>query len=275
MLAALLSMALCLSGCSEEQMDGLGEALGNLYEITRGAHVPLPEDDALYAYRYDIHHGSYAGEPSFAIDDAGFRRAELEAAPDGIEYMPADGFGRASSASGIVAAGAPAGDPGGADNMEDPPGWNQAEYPGAVPDGTLYRRVLLFPESLGGEAVPDNTITGTAYMQSQGLAPLAARALEYSENHPEDPVLWEARAVYDSLSRLPEGVFVRASCTDGCGGFEACAFFYNVQPGIGIDYSDGTSWLEAAGDPRAQEQAGPDRSDGHEEDGADGETEQK
>lgn len=274
MLAALLCLSLSLSGCSEEQVEGLGEALGSLYEITRGAHVALQETDALYAYRYDIHHSSYAGEPSFAINGAGFSRAELDAAPEGIEYEPADGFGRALSASGIVTAGVPAGGPDDAD-MKDPSGWNQAEYPGAVPDGTLYRRVLLFPESLGGAAVPENIMTGTAYMQSQGLAPLAARALEYAENHPEDPVLWEARAVYDGLARLPEGVFVRASCTDGCGGFEACAFFYNVQPGIGIDYSDGTSWLEAAGDPRAQAQAGPDRSDEHEEDGADGETEQK
>ena len=122
-----------------------------------------------------------------------------------------------------------------------PSGWIQAQYD--VVDGkNLYNRCHLIGFQLTGENANErNLITGTRYMNVEGMLPFENLVADYvreTGNH----VLYRVTPVYDGNNLVAKGVRLEAkSVEDGGEGVCFHVFVYNCQPGITINYADGTS----------------------------------
>ena len=125
-----------------------------------------------------------------------------------------------------------------------PTGWVSAKYD-CVDGKYLYNRCHLIGFQLAGEnANEKNLITGTRYMNVDGMLPfenLVADYVKETGNH----VLYRVTPVFVGTELVARGVVMEAmSVEDGGEGFNI--FAYNVQPGVAIEYATGESWLEGA-----------------------------
>ena len=124
-----------------------------------------------------------------------------------------------------------------------PSGWKTVKYD--IVDGKyLYNRCHLIGYQLSGEnANEKNLITGTRYLNVQGMLPFENKVANYvkeTNNH----VLYRVTPIYDGNNLLASGVLMEAkSVEDNGGGICFNVYVYNVQPGITIDYTDGSSSL--------------------------------
>ena len=127
--------------------------------------------------------------------------------------------------------------------MVKPTGWHTVKYPELIKDLYLYNRCHLLGYQLTGEnANEKNLITGTRYMNVDGMLPFENEVAEYVKetgNH----VLYRVTPIFKGLNLLADGVLMEAySVEDNGAGVQFCVFVYNVQPGIEIDYATGNSW---------------------------------
>lgn len=123
-----------------------------------------------------------------------------------------------------------------------PTGWVQAEYD-FVEGGSLYNRCHLIGFQLTGEnANEENLITGTRYMNVEGMLPFENMVADYIKetgNH----VLYRATPVFEGENLVASGVVMEAfSVEDEGEGVCFHVYVYNVQPGVEIDYATGESW---------------------------------
>ena len=219
--AALLSLSLFLSGCA----------------------VPPAEGTAASFSLEDI--PAYSGDPYVVIDDnqPDFPEEDRTSAASFESYSPLDALGRCGPAYANV----------GRDLMptEDresissvtPSGWINREYDGEY----LYNRCHLIGFQLTGEnANEENLITGTRYMNVDGMLPFENLVADYvteTDNH----VLYRVTPVFEGQNLVASGVQMEAwSVEDGGEGVCFNVYVYNVQPGITIDYATGESWQEGA-----------------------------
>lgn len=125
-----------------------------------------------------------------------------------------------------------------------PTGWIQASYPD-LGVSSLYNRCHLIGYQLTGEnANKMNLITGTRYMNVDGMLPFEDMAADYvreTENH----VMYRVTPVFVGGELVARGVLMEAySVEDDGEGVTYCVFCYNVQPGVVIDYATGESWRQ-------------------------------
>ncbi|MDE6024627.1 MAG: DNA/RNA non-specific endonuclease [Lachnospiraceae bacterium] len=124
-----------------------------------------------------------------------------------------------------------------------PSGWQLIKYD--IVDGNyLYNRCHLIAYQLAGEnANEKNLITGTRYLNVSGMLTFENQVAEYVKatgNH----VLYRVTPIYRDSDLVATGVQMEAySVEDGGAGICYNVFVYNSQPGIGIDYATGESWL--------------------------------
>lgn len=123
-----------------------------------------------------------------------------------------------------------------------PTGWVQAEYD-FVDGGSLYNRCHLIGFQLTGEnANEENLITGTRYMNVEGMLPFENMVADYIKetgNH----VLYRVTPVFEGENLVASGVVMEAlSVEDEGEGVCFHVYVYNVQPGVEIDYATGESW---------------------------------
>jgi len=122
-----------------------------------------------------------------------------------------------------------------------PSGWQTAKYD-IVEGKYLYNRCHLIGFQLAGEnANEKNLITGTRYMNVEGMLPFENMIAEYvktTNNH----VLYRVTPIYEGENLLASGVQMEAKSVED-NGQTICfnIYVYNAQPGIIIDYSDGYS----------------------------------
>ena len=122
-----------------------------------------------------------------------------------------------------------------------PSGWVQAEYD-FVDGGYLYNRCHLIGYQLTAENGNEgNLITGTRYMNVEGMLPFENMVADYvreSGNH----VLYRVTPVFEGDTLVASGVVIEAlSVEDGGEGISFHVYCYNVQPGVEIDYATGES----------------------------------
>ena len=136
----------------------------------------------------------------------------------------------------------------GAIGQVKPSGWQMAKYD--IVDGKyLYNRCHLIGYQLSGEnANEKNLITGTRYMNMEGMLPfenMVATYIEETDNH----VMYRVTPIFTENNMLADGVQIEAfSVEDNGQGVSFNVFVYNMQPGIEINYLDGTSKLESDSD---------------------------
>lgn len=124
-----------------------------------------------------------------------------------------------------------------------PSGWVQNKYPGIVDSQPpyLYNRCHLIAYKLAGEnANEKNLITGTRCFNEQGMLPFEDEVWEWANScH----VLYRVTPYFEGDNLVATGVLMEAKSIEK-NGLEFCVFVYNVQPGIYIDYSDGSNHKE-------------------------------
>ena len=122
-----------------------------------------------------------------------------------------------------------------------PTGWHTVKYDNV--DGKyLYNRCHLIGYQLTGEnANEKNLITGTRYMNTEGMLPFEDMVADYireTGNH----VLYRVTPVFEEDNLLASGVQMEAMSVEDEGeGVSFNVYVYNVQPGIEIDYATGES----------------------------------
>lgn len=127
--------------------------------------------------------------------------------------------------------------------MIKPSGWHTVKYDNV--DGKyLYNRCHLIGYQLTAEnANEQNLITGTRYLNIEGMLPfenMVADYVEETDNH----VLYRVTPIFEVKNLLASGVQMEAYSVEDKGkGVSFNVYCYNVQPDIDIDYSNGESKL--------------------------------
>lgn len=122
-----------------------------------------------------------------------------------------------------------------------PTGWSLVRYD-VVEGQYLYNRCHLIGYQLSGENTNDrNLITGTRFLNVDGMLPFENRVAAYVKqtgNH----VLYRVVPLFEGDNLLASGVTIEAeSIEDGGSGICFAVFVPNYQPGIAIDYATGES----------------------------------
>lgn len=129
-----------------------------------------------------------------------------------------------------------------------PTGWKQKKYEGLVDGDYLYNRSHLIGWQLSGENDNKlNLITGTRYMNVEGMLPFENQIDDYFEKKENEAnhVLYRVTPIFEENNLVASGVQLEAySIEDNGKGVCFNVYVYNVQPGIVIDYKTGESWLE-------------------------------
>lgn len=125
-----------------------------------------------------------------------------------------------------------------------PSGWHTVEYD-VIADKYLYNRCHLIGYQLAGENANElNLITGTRYLNVEGMLPWENQVAEYvkeTENH----VLYRVTPYFEKENLVASGVLMEAySVEDSGDGICFNVYCYNVQPGIIIDYATGENSLD-------------------------------
>lgn len=134
-----------------------------------------------------------------------------------------------------------------------PSGWHSVRYD-IVEGGSLYNRSHLIAHQLAGEdANEKNLITGTRYMNADGMIPFENQVADYVKetgNH----VMYRVTPVFEGDNLVADGVEMEALSVEDQGeGVCYHVFIYNVQPGISIDYATGESFREETDDAADQQ----------------------
>lgn len=159
-------------------------------------------------------------------------------------YSPLDKLGRCGVAYANISKEIMPKDKRGSIGQVKPSGWQTVKYDNV--DGKyLYNRCHLIGFQLAGEnANKCNLITGTRYMNTQGMLPFENMVADYvkeTNNH----VLYRVTPIYDGNNLVANGVLMEARSVEDRGkSIEFNVFVYNVQPGITIDYETGKSHLD-------------------------------
>lgn len=126
-----------------------------------------------------------------------------------------------------------------------PTGWVQNSYD-CVDGGNLYNRCHLIGFQLTGENANErNLITGTRYLNVEGMLPFENMVADYIKetgNH----VLYRVTPIYQGENLVASGVQLEAWSVEDAGeGICFHVYCYNNQPGVVIDYATGNNREES------------------------------
>lgn len=184
----------------------------------------------------------YSGKPYISINGNVPYFEEHELTTESFEmYSQLDEFGRCSVAVASIGKDImPKEDRGNIGSVK-PTGWHTVKYDGI--DGLyLYNRCHLIGYQLTGEnANTGNLITGTRYMNVEGMLPFENMVADYV-NETGNHVMYRVTPIFKAENLVASGVVMEAKSVEDDGeGILFNVYCYNVQPGIYIDYSTGES----------------------------------
>ena len=209
--------------------------------LLSGCALPMPSSsmvsmDELPAYSDSAYVEIDGNQPSFTDAD----KQETEAFE---EYSDLDYLGRCGTAYANVGQELmPAdGEKRGSIGQVKPTGWHTVKYD-CVDGKYLYNRCHLIGWQLTAEnANKQNLITGTRYLNIEGMLPFENMVADYVKetgNH----VLYRVTPVFEGSNLVASGVQMEAwSVEDDGEGICFNVYCYNVQPGVEIDYASGES----------------------------------
>ena len=205
-------------------------------------------DDGVLSYR-DV--PAFEGNPYVYVNDGEptFTDEQRAAEPGHEHYGELDELGRCTAAFAVVGPETQPTEKRGSIGEVRPSGWQMAKYD-FVEGKYLFNRCHLLGYQLTGENANErNLITGTRYLNVQGMLPFENAVADYVDatgNH----VLMAVMPVFEGSELVARGVHMMAeSVEDGGEGVAFNVFCYNVQPGVVIDYGTGDSMLEEDATP--------------------------
>ena len=191
---------------------------------------------------------AYSGTPYTEVNGNKPYFTEADLTTQSFEtYSELDSLGRCGVAYANVGQDLMPTEPRGEIGAVKPTGWHLVKYDDV--DGKyLYNRCHLIAYMLAAEnANPQNLITGSRYLNVQGMLPFETKVCDYVKNT-GNHVLYRVTPIFDGDNLLADGVLMEAYSVEDAGeGIQFCVFAYNVQPGIGIDYATGDNWAESSG----------------------------
>ena len=237
-MAAMLALTAC-EGMTDPADGATGPSAETETQMAAGAASDQTQE---YESVSDV--PEYSGEPYVEINDnqPDFTEEELTTVSY-EEYSELDELGRCGTAQACI----------GEDLMPTeeresisdvtPTGWENEKHD-VVDGGYLYNRCHLIGFQLSGEnANEENLITGTRYMNTEGMLPFEDEVADYvheTENH----VMYRVTPVFEGEDLVASGVQMEAESVEDDGrGICFNVYVYNVQPDITIDYSTGYSWV--------------------------------
>ena len=218
LMSLAFSLLICLSGCTAlpQDQNSSNAILEEVPEVSDEPYVTLNDNVPEFSEQ-DFTTESF--ESYSELDELG--RCGVAFANLGTDLMPTE---QRESISSVK-----------------PSGWQSVKY--ATVDGQyLYNRCHLIGYQLSSEnANEKNLITGTRYMNVEGMLPFENMVADYikeTNNH----VLYRITPVFEGDNLVASGVQMEAESVEDHGeGIAFNVYVYNQQPGIEIDYATGQS----------------------------------
>ena len=189
---------------------------------------------------------AYSGEPYTAVNNNEPYFTSDNLTTEAFEnYSELDALGRCGVAYANVCLETMPTEKRGSLSEVKPTGWHSVKYDN-VDGKSLYNRCHLIGYQLTAEnANQQNLITGTRYLNVDGMLPFENMVADYvkeTDNH----VLYRVTPIFTGDNLVADGVLMEGySVEDEGDGICFCVYAYNVQPGITIDYATGDSWLSS------------------------------
>lgn len=230
LLALVTTFLVIMSGCASDGSDLLPE-----FGTSSGDTAPTIDDLAeIPEFSGSAYVAINDNQPYFTEDDYTTKSYEY--------YSPLDDLGRCGVTMACIGKDLMPTDERGEIGQVKPTGWVTAKYD-FVDGKYLYNRCHLIGWQLTGEnANEQNLITGTRYMNVDGMLPFENMVDDYIEetgNH----VLYRVTPIFKDDELVARGVTIEAwSVEDDGEGICFNVYCYNNQPGVEIDYATGKSW---------------------------------
>lgn len=259
LLAAVLSAALSMTACGEADPDGSKEIL----QASMSEETAAEEEEPDSVAEQPEESSSDPEELADELSTAEFSLADVEAytgqtyavvngnrpyfsedelnGPSYEYYSELDELGRCGVACARIGVDLMPTEKRDSISHVEPTGWQSVKYDNV--DGKyLYNRCHLIGFQLAGEnANEKNLITGTRYLNVDGMLPYENMIADYvkeTENH----VMYRVTPVFEGDNLVASGVLLEAESVEDQGeDIEFCVYVYNVQPGVVIDYATGES----------------------------------
>lgn len=236
LLAAVLLLCLCWAIWGPDGDSGSGPLnSGTVFtsgEVWEGEVVSL---DEIPEYRGEPYVEINGNRPDFSQEDRNTEAFEA--------YSSLDSLGRCGTAFANV--GQELMPRGERENISQihPTGWQHVEYD-FVDGESLYNRCHLIAHQLTGENANErNLITGTRYMNTEGMLPFEEMVGDYVREE-DGHVLYRVTPVFEGSDLVARGVEMEGYSVEDQGESVSFHIFaYNVQPGGEIDYATGDNWL--------------------------------
>lgn len=239
LIPVFLAVTILFSGCSL-----LEETLGN-----SSSQSSTTSSDASSEFNGSPYKEVNGNEPDFSDEE--------KAAKNSFEsYSELDSLGRCGVAYACIGEDLMPTEDRESISQVKPSGWQTVEYD-FVDGKYLYNRCHLIGFQLTGEnANEKNLITGTRYMNVEGMLPFENMVTDYIKetgNH----VLYRVTPVFEGKELVARGVEMEAwSVEDQGDGICYHVYVYNNQPGVTIDYATGNSWESGEEASSSQQEEG-------------------
>ena len=163
---------------------------------------------------------------------------------DYVQFSELDSLGRCGIAEGCIGPSLLATEERGSIGMIKPSGWHTIKYD-FVDGKYLYNRCHLIAFELCGVNKDErNLITGTRYLNLDGMLSFENQVCWYIQNC-GNHVLYRVTPWFEGTNLVATGVQIEArSVEDNGTGICFNVFCFNIQPGVAIDYLTGESFAE-------------------------------
>ena len=263
-ISLLLILVITLCGCAGMQQDaGINDGTPGIEQQTEAGYQDadiqereltvdeLNQIQETPSSSFDIKSiPAYSGKAYVAVNDNNPYFTERDLTTESFEkYTPLDSLGRCGVAYANIGRDIMPTEERGSIGMVKPSGWHSIRYEN-VEGRYLYNRCHLIGYQLSAEnANTSNLITGTRYLNIQGMLPFENMVADYvkgTNNH----VLYRVTPIFDGNNLVASGVLMEGySVEDDGAGICYNVYCYNVQPGIKINYSTGDSEAEDGSAP--------------------------
>lgn len=238
LIALLLLINVIFSACSQFSPPDISDGLENLFatEETVSEQTSKISLSDIPDFTNKAYVELNDNVPDFSEDEITTESFE--------EYSELDSLGRCGTAFACVGKDIMPTVERGAIGMIKPSGWHTVKY-NNVDGKYLYNRCHLIGYQLTGEnANVKNLITGTRYLNIEGMLPFENIVADYVQNT-NNHVMYRVTPIFEGDNLVASGVQMEAfSVEDNGEGISFNVYCYNSQPDITIDYATGDSWLK-------------------------------
>lgn len=215
LIGLLLPLFLIFAGCSQGADTPKSVTLADIPAFSGEPYVVLEEN-----------------KPNFSDADLNTKSFEL--------YSELDVLGRCGPAYANVSLETMPTEKRGSISQVKPTGWKSVQYD-FVDGKSLYNRCHLIGFQLTAEnANKQNLITGTRYMNVDGMLPFENMVADYVKET-EHHVLYRVTPIFEGENLVANGVQMEAKSVED-DEIEFNVYVYNNQPGVTINYATGESW---------------------------------